>query len=141
MQSKDRTCDGRLDDHFHFHGRQDDQWLALFHFVAGFHSEIDDGAGPRRPDRSFHAFFGFRVDVRLLGGRFVSEEDGHELAVEFEKHFAVPSLRQVFCHGQCLDVQRFPLFDRHFELFADFGARQENASRQFVNWAVLAAEF
>ena len=92
MQSKDRTCDGRLDDHFHFHGRQDDQWLALFHFVAGFHSEIDDGAGPRRPDRSFHAFFGFRVDVRLLGGRFVSEEDGHELAVEFEKHFAVPSL-------------------------------------------------
>ena len=26
-------------------------------------------------------------------------------------------------------------------LFADFGARQENASRQFVNWAVLAAEF
>ena len=93
------------------------------------------------PHRSFHALFGFRVDVQLLCGRFVSDEDGPELAVEFEKHFAISSLCQVFCHGQSLDVQRFPLFDRHFELFADFGARQENASRQFVNRAVLAAEF
>ena len=58
------------------------------------------------PHRSFHALFGFRVDVQLLCGRFVSDEDVPKLAVEFKKKLR--DLRQVFCHGQSLDVQRFP---------------------------------